>query len=95
MDIKSRIYALARRIPRGRVTTYGILAKKARTSARAVGQLMKTHKTNIPCHRVVMSDGSIGGYRGKHYGEKIIKLRKEGVKIKGKRIINFDKIILL
>jgi O-6-methylguanine DNA methyltransferase len=92
--IREKVYRIARKIPKGRVTTYGALAKKARTSARAIGQIMKNHKTDIPCHRVVMFNGHVGGYRGKHYQEKIEKLRKEGIIIKKKKIIDFNSVLL-
>ena len=94
MHVKFRVYNLTKRIPKGKITTYGILAKKTKTSARAVGQILKRnpHK-NVPCHRVVMSNGSIGGYCGKHFLAKIRILRKEGIKIKKNKIQNFNKVL--
>ena len=60
-----KVYALCKKIPKGKVTTYKIIAKKLKTKAyRAVGNALNKNKTpiKIPCHRVVSSDRSIGGY---------------------------------
>jgi methylated-DNA-[protein]-cysteine S-methyltransferase len=55
-------------IPRGKVSSYGALARKAgfRGAARAVGSVMAGNRfpVIIPCHRVIRSDGSLGGYGG-------------------------------
>ena len=64
----ARVYAVTRRIPRGKVATYGQVAKLAGSpnAARAVGYLMKINHDapKTPCHRVVSSDGSLTGYSG-------------------------------
>ena len=82
---QKRVYDLAKKIPRGKVTTYKAIAEKLNTSPRAVGQALKRNPflTNMPCHRVIRSDGSLGGYKGK-MNSKIKKnlLKKEGVDIK-------------
>src|SRR3990167_8706695 len=86
-----RVYAVTRRIPRGKVATYGQVAKLAGSpkAARAVGYLMKTNPDapKTPCHRVVASDGSLTGYSG-HGG--ILGKKKmlivEGVQFAGKRV---------
>ncbi len=66
IDFKSRIYRLTRKIPRGKVATYGQLARMAGRpkSSRAVGYYMKVNPDapNTPCHRVVASDGGLTGY---------------------------------
>lgn len=81
-----KVYEIVKKIPRGKVASYGVIARKLKTSARAIGQIMKRNPyKSVPCHRVVMSNGQIGGFRGKHYKEKIKLLRKEGIAIeKGK-----------
>ena len=59
--------AVVRRIPRGRVATYGDVAALAgRPRAwRAVGTIMRTCRSpTVPCHRVVGSDGRLTGYTG-------------------------------
>jgi O-6-methylguanine DNA methyltransferase len=86
-SFKDKVYELTRRIPKGKVATYGQLAKLAGKpkAARAVGVLMKINPNapRTPCHRVVASDGSLTGYSG-HGGIKIKKkmLIAEGVKFK-------------
>ncbi len=84
----SSVYEALKKIPRGRVTTYGILAAYLGTprGARAVGNALNRnpHAPQVPCHRVVSHDGSIGGYA---FGslQKIKLLTQEGVMVqKGK-----------
>ena len=89
---QKRVYALLKRVPRGKVTTYGALAKKLKSSPRAVGQALRVnpYAPRVPCHRVIRSDGSIGGFRGKTKGkaikEKIELLRKEGIEVSENKI---------
>jgi methylated-DNA-[protein]-cysteine S-methyltransferase len=53
--------------PKGKITTYGKIAKKLKTSPRAVARALATNPSpiKIPCHRVIMSNGELGGYSGK------------------------------
>ena len=78
------------KIPSGRVTTYGEIAGYLRArSPRAVGGALKRNPfpVRIPCHRVVMRDGRIGGYSGPGgKAAKIRLLREEGVGIKNERV---------
>jgi len=66
MDFKEKVYELTKQIPRGRVATYGQLAKLAGhpKAARAVGVFMKINPNApyVPCHRVVASNGKLTGY---------------------------------
>ena len=63
-----KIYELCKSIPKGKVATYGQLARLAGSprAARAVGMIMKTNPNapHTPCHRVVAADGSLHGYSG-------------------------------
>lgn len=71
---QEKIYAVARQIPKGKVASYGDLAKAAGAgSARSVGQAMRKNPfaPEVPCHRVVRSDGSIGGFGGDMSGPKV------------------------
>jgi len=81
---KRRIYEIVKKIPRGSFLTYKEVAKLAgRPRAwRAVGNILnKNDNPEIPCHRVIKSDGRVGGYnRGQK--RKIELLKKEGIKIK-------------
>jgi O-6-methylguanine DNA methyltransferase len=88
--IQTRVHPallLLKKVPRGKVTTYGILAKATHSSPRAIGQIMKRnrHPDIYPCYKVICSDGSIGGYAGKvkskEIKRKIMLLKKNGVTI--------------
>jgi methylated-DNA-[protein]-cysteine S-methyltransferase len=60
-----RVYAIVAKIPKGKTMTYGEVAKKAKKpgAARAVGTIMShNYNPKIPCHRVIRSDGRMGGY---------------------------------
>jgi methylated-DNA-[protein]-cysteine S-methyltransferase len=88
-------YKFLKMVPRGRVTTYKALAQALHTKGyRAIGQCMKynPYAPEVPCHRVVASDGTIGGFN-KGITEKIRMLRAEGIKITGKKIINFGQVL--
>ena len=98
--LQRKTYKLLRRVPRGRVTTYKALAAALDTKAyRAIGQFMRTnpYAPTVPCHRVVASNGTIGGFMGKSSGKVIVKkiqmLQAEGIKVIGKRIANFERIL--
>ncbi len=85
--------SVVRRVPKGKVTTYGIIAKKIGINPRAVAaSLRKNFDRSIPCHRVVYSDGKIGGYN-RGIKNKIALLKKEGIKIKNGKIIEFEKVL--
>ena len=98
-----KVYSLLRKVPKGKVTTYKLLAEALDTKAyRAVGQAMRCnpYAPKVPCHRVVASDGSIGGFSGswnpksKSVKRKIMMLRKEGVKVENNKIVNFEKLLI-
>ena len=81
MTFSEKVYAVVGRIPKGSVLTYGDVAKKAgRPHAyRAVGNILnKNRDKTIPCHRVIRSDGGVGGYN-RLRGVKTDILRREGV----------------
>lgn len=90
------VYKLLIRIPNGKVTTYGDIAKQLgnKKLARSVAKILHNNPNPIiiPCHKVVLSNGKIGGYA---YGLKMKKnlLKKEGIIIlKDGTIENFHKI---
>lgn len=98
----SKVYALCKKVPKGRVTTYKILAEKLGTKAyRAVGNAMNknpygilscTGKNMVPCHRVVGSNGKLHGFaHGLKKKEEL--LREEGIKIKNSKIADFEKVL--
>lgn len=92
----ARVYDRLSKIPKGKVTTYKSIAESLGTKAyRAVGNACKTNPfaPKIPCHRVVASDGSLGGYQGKlNNPKKRNLLKKEGVRVRNNRIAEFDKV---
>ncbi len=75
---QERVYREVKKIKKGEVRTYGFIAKKLKTSPRAVGQALKANKNpKIPCHRVIKSDGSLGGYnRGIRKKKELLKKEK-------------------
>ena len=91
--VSSDVYALLKKVPEGKVITYGDLAKALGhpRAARAIGKIMNANPDPIvvPCHRVVTSDGGIGGYA---YGTKVKKdiLAGEGLSFEGERIKDFE-----
>ena len=83
-----KVYKVVAAIPEGKVSTYKEVAKAISCrSFRAVGQALKRNPNPVimPCHRVVRSDGGIGGYSGsdsKQVQKKIRLLESEGIEIK-------------
>lgn len=66
LSFRDKVYQLTRQIPKGKVATYGQLAKLAGNpkAGRAVGAFMRMNQDapHTPCHRVVAADGSLTGY---------------------------------
>ena len=60
------VYRTLLSVPSGRWTTYAVLAAHLSSSARAIGNAMRTNPfaPDVPCHRVLASDRTIGGYKG-------------------------------
>lgn len=89
------VYNACSLVPKGKVTTYGAIAKKLKIKAyRAVGQALNKNPfaPKVPCHRVVSSSGHIGGFAS-GCENKIKLLAKEGVKVKDNKISNFKKFL--
>ncbi|HEY4528581.1 MAG TPA: MGMT family protein [Candidatus Paceibacterota bacterium] len=78
MKFQELVFDVVKEIPEGETLTYKQVAKMAGKpkAYRAVGNILnKNFDPAIPCHRVVRSDGKIGGYnRGESYKRKILKL---------------------
>lgn len=84
IERQEAVYRATQGIPKGKVRTYKSIARATGKSVhpRTVGIILnKNHNPEVPCHRVVSSDGSIGGYN-KRVSEKIRKLKQEGVMVK-------------
>ncbi len=97
MSFNERVWALTARIPKGAVTTYAAIARKLRTQGyRAVGNALNRnpYAPQVPCHRVVGSDGRLTGFAGGLRTKQKL-LESEGIAIrKGKadlsRLFTFD-----
>ncbi|MBM3911239.1 MAG: MGMT family protein [Thaumarchaeota archaeon] len=96
MNLSQRVYKQLLKVPKGKVTTYKELAESIglKNGQRVIGRIMNQNQypVIIPCHRVVKSDGNVGGYA---YGQdvKTSLLSKEGIKIKNGKVLNFEKSI--
>lgn len=91
-DFTARVLATVRRIPPGRVSTYGDVAEIAGRpgAARAVGNIMRDCRArDVPCHRVVAAAGRLGGYGGATALKRAL-LEAEGIVVRAARIRNFD-----
>src|SRR3954453_3934273 len=85
------VLSVVRRIPVGRVATYGDVAEAAGRpgAARAVGNIMREcGRPDIPCHRVVAAAGRLGGYGGNLELKRAL-LRAEGLQVTASTIRNF------
>ena len=93
MKLENRVYRNLLQVPAGKIVTYGDLGKSVglKNGQRKIGQIMKNNPFPIiiPCHRVVKSDGTVGGYA---FGveRKITLLSKEGVKISKGKILDYE-----
>ncbi|MGI0057564.1 MAG: MGMT family protein [Nitrosarchaeum sp.] len=93
MNLDEKIYKKLLEVPKGKITTYGELAKAVglKNGQRVIGKIMNKnpYPVIIPCHRVVKSDGTIGGYA---YGAEIksVMLTKEGIVIKNGKILDLE-----
>ena len=95
-NFEQRVYAAVEKIPAGKVVTYASLARALGCgSAQAVGQALKRNPfaPEVPCHRVIKADLSLGGYVGATKGPKLIQKRKllqqEGVEFdEGGRLLD-------
>ena len=93
MNLQEKIYKKLLEVPKGQITTYGELAKAVglKNGQRVVGKIMNKnpYPVIIPCHRVIMSTGKIGGYA---FGEQIKTklLNDEGIQIKNGKILDLE-----
>ncbi len=85
-DFETAVYQAVRSIPAGKVSSYGRIAMDiSRGTARSVGTALAKNPfaPEVPCHRVVRADGSLGGFHGETAGPRLLEksemLRREGV----------------
>lgn len=94
----SDVWAVARQVPKGRVTSYGAIANYlgAKSSARMVGWAMfgaPAVKPAIPAHRVVNRNGMLSGKMHFNPPEKMeLLLKKEGVLVENDKVVHFKKL---
>jgi O-6-methylguanine DNA methyltransferase len=89
-----RVLSLVRRIPPGRVATYGDIARLAGRprAARAVGNIMRDcHRDDVPCHRVIAAGGRLGGYGGYEMLKRAL-LVAEGIPVVGGRVRDLPRV---
>jgi methylated-DNA-[protein]-cysteine S-methyltransferase len=90
---KSKVLAAVRRIPPGRVATYGDVAAAAGSprASRAVGNIMRECRSvGVPCHRVIAAGGQLGGFGGNLQLKREL-LRAEGIPVTGSRVKEFSR----
>ncbi|NKB25469.1 MAG: methylated-DNA--[protein]-cysteine S-methyltransferase [Kiritimatiellae bacterium] len=92
---RQKVFNATQEIPQGKVTTYKLLAAAIDCdSSQAVGQALKHNPfaPSVPCHRVVRTDLSLGGFAGKTEGPEIKKkknlLLKEGIRFCDNRFVD-------
>jgi len=88
-SFQDKVYKVVKKIPSGSVLTYKEVAERAGVPGawRAVGNILKKNKNpRVPCHRVIRSDGKIGGYN-KGTKKKIALLRRENVLVNKGRVL--------
>ncbi len=93
---RKKVFESLKKVPDGKVTTYLEIAKALGNPrlARHVGNLLNKNDDleKIPCFKVVRSDGSVGGYV-LGTDEKIRRLEKSGVRVKGGRVANLKMVL--
>jgi O-6-methylguanine DNA methyltransferase len=94
MSFKQRVLAAVRRIPPGRVATYGDIAALAGSplACRAVGTIMRDCRDPAtPCHRVIGAGGMLGGFGGSPHLKREL-LRAESLDVGARRVRNFASV---
>jgi len=96
-QFQQQVYDLCSKVPAGKVTTYKEIANalgKKGFAYRAVGMALNKnpYAPSVPCHRVVASDGSLGGFA---FGssKKLVMLSNEGLNIVENKIVDFKEIL--
>ena len=96
MNFADKVYKVCKKVPKGKITTYKAIADALGVKAyRAVGNALHNnpYAPIVPCHRVVMSDGTLGGFaRGQK--KKIELLKEEGVIIKKGKVQEFERKVV-
>ena len=91
-SFSQKVLLLCKKIPKGKVSTYKEIAKTLNTGAyRAVGNAMNKnpYAPVVPCHRVISSNGNIGGF-ALGVKKKTEMLKKEGIEVINNKVVNFE-----
>lgn len=90
MSFEEKVWKLCRKIPKGKVATYKEIGKALGTKAyRAIGNALRKNPfaPEVPCHRVIRNDGSLGGFEGKLNNKKKKELlEREGIEVRNGKI---------
>ena len=89
-EFSNKVRDVVRKIPKGTVMTYKQVAKKAGSpkAYRAVATLMAhNYNKDVPCHRVIRTDGTLGGYNRGGIAAKEKMLRTEGVSFTREKVV--------
>ena len=99
MNLEHKVYKKLLDVPKGQITTYGDLAKAVglKNGQRIIGKIMNKnpYPVLVPCHRVVMSTGKIGGYaygknvKTKMLGNKGLEIINQSIKFLIKKLFVF------
>ncbi len=95
MTFNEKVWALTARIPEGKVTTYGRIARKLNSKgSRAVGNALNRnpYAPDVPCHRVVGSNGALTGF-AQGIPKKRALLNREGVTFKADKVVLNEKTL--
>jgi O-6-methylguanine DNA methyltransferase len=96
-QFQESVWNALNKIPKGKITTYALLAKYLKTKAiRAVGSAVgkNPNAPKCPCHRVVRTDGKIGEYSAPGGTKtKIAILKKEGITVEKGKVKDFEKVL--
>lgn len=95
MNFDERVWNLCKKIPRGKVSTYKLIAEELNSKAyRAVGGALNRnpYAPQVPCHRVLNSKGELHGFAFGLEAKKKL-LENEGIKIKNNKVVDFEKVL--
>lgn len=93
---KQNFYKLLQKIPKGKITTYKIIAKKAGIHPRTAGIFLGQNKypRKYPCYKVVKSSGELGGYSCKEGIKKKIKLlQRDGIEVERGKVKDLERVL--
>jgi O-6-methylguanine DNA methyltransferase len=95
-SFQKKVWGVMARIPKGKVSTYGLVARAIGNpkAVRAVGFACNQNPfaPDVPCHRIVSSDGKLGGY-AHGSAKKIALLKSEGIEVRKGRVKGFDSVL--